>query len=148
MKIRSATPSDVEEILKLGKQVNEFKVSEEVITFWPKEILLNIVKSETDLLIVAEEEKIQGFIIINSNFIFKKATIENIFVRRRFRGKGLAEKLLSYSIEELKKKGCGYVCAMVETDNPKSLNFFEKSNFDKGINCIWMDKILEKSFKE
>ncbi|MBT4174989.1 GNAT family N-acetyltransferase [archaeon] len=149
MEIRLAKTSDVNEILKLGNLVEEFKVSKKVVTFWPKKILLNIIKSKFDFLIVAEESnEIKGFIIVNFSPVFKKATIENIFVVKEFRGKKLAEKLLSSAIKELKKLKCEYVCSIVETDNPKSMKFFKKSDFNRGIDCVWMDKVLSSSFKE
>lgn len=56
MNIRKAIALDIDAIHTLGSTVNEFNVSDEVVTFWPKHILLNCVNSKTDLLLIAEEK--------------------------------------------------------------------------------------------
>jgi len=147
MKIRLATTKDLIQILKIGESAKEFKVSKEVINFWPKKILENCIKSKTNFLIVAEEsKKIVGFIIINYNLTFKKAIIENIFVKDEFRKKEVAKKMLYLGISKIRKIGCEYICALVNKKDRKSVRFYLNSNFNKGITCIWLDKILGKSF--
>lgn len=87
MIIRKAKVGDVDEIWRLGSGAPEFQVSDKVVAFWPKEILIDCIRSSFNPIFVAQDnEKIQGFIILNLNSSLKKAIIENIFVvpeRRR-----------------------------------------------------------------
>lgn len=83
---------DIEEIFRLGNSVNEFKVSDGVVTFWPKEILLDCAKSKNDFILAAKRnKKLAGFIIAHYSPNFKKAVIENIFVKPEFRTRGIGK---------------------------------------------------------
>ncbi len=149
MEIKNATLLDINAIIKLGNAVDEFQVSDEVVTFWPKDILVNCVNSKTDFLLIAEENKnIIGFIIANYNPNFKKAVIENIFVKKDYRKQNIGSQLLDCLLEKLKDLKCEYVCSLVESHNDIAIEFYIKHGFNKGINCVWLDKILEKSFKK
>ena len=149
MEIKTATLEDINTIIKLGNSVNEFQVSDEAVTFWPKEILTNCIKSKKNPILVAEENKqIIGFIIANYNSSFKKAIIENIFVNPDFRGKDVGKFLLNNLLNNLKELGCEYVCSLVKDNSNVAIEFYLKNNFNKGINCIWLDKILDNSFKK
>lgn len=55
MTIREATLNDIDKIHDLGRMVEEFNVSDETATFWPKHILRHCIQSKTDWLILAEE---------------------------------------------------------------------------------------------
>jgi L-amino acid N-acyltransferase YncA len=149
MKIRSATLRDIDEIVKMGNLVDKFQVSKEVVTFWPKSILIKCMKSKTNPILVAEEnEKIIGFIIANYNPNFKKAVLENIFIRKEYRRKDTGKLLLKFALEELSKLGCEYVCALCEEKNNVAIDFCIKNGFNRGINCVWVDLILNNSFKK
>ena len=149
MEIRAAKLEDVNKMIKLGNSINEFQVSEKVITFWPKEILINCVKSKNNPILVAIKNKqIIGFIIANYNPLFKKAVIENIFVNSDFRGKEVGKLLLDNSLNRLRRLGCEYVCSFSEIRNNPAVKFYLNNDFNKGMNCLWVDKILNKSFKK
>ena len=149
MKIRTATLQDVNEIVNIGNSVNEFQVSEEVVTFWPKSVLIDCIKGKNSPILVAEDNKqIIGFIIANYNPCFKKAVIENIFVKPAYRGQNVAKLLLTSLLKKLVSLKCEYVCSIAEESNNASVGFYIKNGFNKGINCVWLDFILNKSFKK
>ena len=149
MKIRSATLQDINEMMKIGNSANEFQVSDEVITFWPKSVLINCLKNKQNPILIAEKDKqIIGFIIANYNPCFKKAVIENIFVKSEYRGKDVGETLLKHLLEKLTLLKCEYVCSLVEESSNEAIDFYVSNNFDKDINCVWLDLILNKSFKK
>jgi ribosomal protein S18 acetylase RimI-like enzyme len=149
MEIKPATLKDVDTIIKLGNSVNEFQVSNEVVTFWPKNVLIDCIKDKNNPIFVAKENKqIIGFIIANYNSSFKKAIIENIFVDPNFRGKKIGKLLLDNLLNKLKELGCEYVCSLTQIGNDVAVKFYLENNFNKGINCVWLDKILDKSFKK
>lgn len=147
--VENAKLSDIEEIFKLGNSVNEFKVSDKVVNFWPKEVLLDCAKSETDFILAAKKNsKLVGFIIAQYSPNFKKAVIENIFVKLEFRNHGVGKKLLESLLQKLKQKRCEYVCTLVESGSENSIEFYTTNGFNRGIDCIWLDKILSKSFEK
>ena len=149
MDIKTATLEDIDTIIKLGNSVNEFQVSNEVVTFWPENILIDCIKSKNNPIFVAKENKqIIGFIIANYNPSFKKAIIENIFVDPNFRGKDVGKLLLDNLLNKLKELGCEYVCSLTEIENNVAVKFYLNNNFNRGINCVWIDKILDESFKK
>lgn len=149
MVIKPAKLEDIDTIIKLGNSVNEFQVSKKVVTFWPKNILVNCIESKNNPILIAKEKnQIVGFIIANYNPCFKKATIENIFVSPNFRGGKVGKLLLDNLIEKLKVLGCEYLCSLTEKDNDKAIKFFLNENFNRGINCIWLDLILNTSFEK
>ena len=145
--IKKAAIDDMNKIWELGSNVNEFQVSDEVATFWPKEILEKCI-TDGSIFVAKDEGVIVGFVISNYNPIFKKAIIENIFVDPGFRGKGVAKKLLASLLSNLRTKGCGYACALIEKTDISGINFYIKNGFNKGINCVWMDQILKSNFKK
>lgn len=149
MEIKTATLEDIDTIVKLGNSVNEFQVSDEVVTFWPKNVLINCIKSKNNPILVASQNKqIVGFIITNYNPSFKKAIIENIFVDPNFRGQEVGKLLLDNLLNKLKELGCEYVCSLIEENSDVAVKFYLNNNFNKGINCVWIDKILDNAFKK
>ncbi len=135
---------DVDSIYEIGKSTPEFKISHNPNSiFWPKETLLNWVGTKEDVLLVAEEKgEIMGFVICRTHKKTSTASLDNIWVSPRFRGKDLSKKLLNYLLKELKKREIGYVFGLVKEDNLSSIKFFEKNNFNKGYNFYWVEKEL------
>jgi len=148
MEIREAVVGDVDEIWNIGKGVEEFDTTDEVVTFWPKYVLRDCVKSESDFVVVAEEGKIVGFVIANYNATFRKAVIENVFVDAEFRGSGVGKKLVDSVTEKLVGIGCEYICLLTESDNKDSIEFYKKIGFNRGIDCVWMDKVIGSGFSK
>lgn len=148
MNVRAATVDDVEELCRLGNTVDEFKVSAEVVTFWPKETVVSIViKSEVPIYVAEDSEKIIGFIITNYNPVFGKAIIENVFVLPGQRGKNVGHELLAAVLTKLRKLACPYVCALMEVSYPDAIKFYGDEGFSRGIDCVWMDLVMSELFK-
>ena len=148
MKVRSATLWDVDAIVKLGKSVNEFQVSDQTVTFWPKNVLRAAIKSKNPVLIAEEEGREIGFIIANYNPSLKKAIIENIYVNPKYRRQDIGKQLLDHLLIALKKLKCEYVCSLADYTNKAAVEFYVKNGFTKGMHCVWLDTVLGKSFKK
>ncbi|MCK4635240.1 MAG: GNAT family N-acetyltransferase [Candidatus Moranbacteria bacterium] len=149
MKTRKATIKDIDKIICLGSLINEFKVNNKVVNFWPKKVLADCINSKNNPILVVENNKeIIGFIIANYNPSFKKAIIENIFVTPDNRGEGIGKLLLNDLLDLLKKLNCEYICSLVEISNDTAIDFYLKNNFDKGIKCVWLDKIIDSLFEK
>ena len=125
MEIKPATLEDVDQIINLGKSVSEFQVSDRVVTFWPKKVLIDCIKSKQNPIFVAvEDSQIIGFIIANYNPSFKKTIIENIFVDPDFRGREIGKSLLDSLLNRLKELDCEYVCSLMEIKDESAVQFY------------------------
>ena len=148
MEIRKATEADIDEVSEIGNQIEEFRVSSESILFWPKEVLRDCVSSNENIFLVAKVEgKIVGFLISNYNPMFRKAIIENLAVKEEYRGRGIGDELCKFALEELRKIGCKYVCHLIKSDNDIAIEFSSKAGFKKGIECVWMSRVIDDSFR-
>ena len=145
--VRRATQSDAEQIHRAGEHVSEFSVSNETITFWPKETLEQIIASPEAIVLVAEEaDKLYGFIIGNCNKAFGKVLIENIYVRPSHRKEGVGNALLSKLIVAAKESGYQYISTLVPLDASEALCLYLDSGFTKGEAFLWLDKHLSEKF--
>lgn len=147
MNIRQATAADIEAIYELGANVDEFKVNDDTVNFWPKDLLTQAVQSDDALILVAEEGGICGFLIVNYNKSLKKALIENIYVQPDKRGQGVGDELLKHMLNLLPNMGCEYVATLVPPDAQGAFDLYRRNGFSKGESFAWLDKVLSEDFK-
>jgi ribosomal protein S18 acetylase RimI-like enzyme len=141
IKIRNMQISDIPKIIEIGKSVEEFRVDAKEKGFWSEQQLENWIKSEKDSLIVAEKDnEILGFVMFAHHIPTGKVTFENAWIDKKFRGKGLIEKLTKEGIKDLKKKGATYLCGLAKIDNSASIKFLEKNKFMKGFDFSWLHR--------
>ena len=132
---------DIPKIIKIGKITDEFRMDPNFKGFWSKEQLKDWINSKKDALIVAEINKeIIGFVMFAHHIPTGKVTFEDAWINKKFRGKGLIEKLTKEGIKDLKKKGATYICSLVKTDNIASIKFLEKNKFFKGFDFSWLHR--------
>ncbi len=94
IKIRGMKISDIPKIIQIGKSVEEFRVDSKIKGFWSKKQLENWIKSDKDVLLIAEKNnKIIGFVLFAHHVPTGKVTLENAWIDKDFRGKDLIEKL-------------------------------------------------------
>lgn len=148
MTIRTATTTDILPIHELGKSVAEFNVNDETVTFWPKELLENAVRSDDVVILVAEEEIIVGFIIANYNHSLKKAIIENVFVTPKMRGKGVGDKLLEQMLAALTEKGCEYIATLIPPNAQGAIELYKRAGFSQGETFLWLDRTLSENYRK
>ncbi len=145
MKIRTAKKEDIEEIWNIGNNVSEFKTAENVVTFWPKEILENCIDKDDILFyVVATENKIIGFSIVNLNKSLGKAEIENIYVLPEYRKNKIGTEILNEILKELKDRKYNNVNCLAD----EAVEFYKRYGFTKGKNFAWMDIALSDEFKK
>lgn len=138
--IREMKISDIDFILKVGKIEKEFKVSEKEGGFWNKEQLTAWINSKEDVMLVAEERNIIGFVMATLHKPTGKATFENMWVNPDFRRKGIATKMTKIMIRKLRENGAKYIFGMSKVENENIINFLMKEGFDKGYKFFWMGK--------
>ena len=142
--IREGKNKDVEAVWNMGNNVSEFKTTENVVIFWPKEILKNCIDKEDILFYVVElENKIIGFSIVNLNQSLGKAEIENIYILPEYRKNRIGRKLLDVILQKLKDKKYNIVNCLAD----EAIGFYEHYGFTKGKSFVWMDIIISDSFK-
>jgi len=143
--IREFTKEDIDVIYELGSNTNDFETAENVVGFCPKSVLKNCVHKNDVLIMVVERPKeIIGFIIANINLSLKKAEIENIFVKKEYRGNGIGSELLKKVIERVKTIGIGNINTLQNV----AVDFYIKNGFTKGEEFYWLDLVLNNEFKK
>jgi len=134
MKYKKIEPKDFESWVKMG------------LMLWPKSSKKEVEKEFKKILVSKKES---GFICIDENeyiaFINVSARNENvagaksypvgyveaIFVKNKYRKKGIGKQLIKYGEEWAKKKGCKEMASDTWSWNKKSQEFHEKLGFKK-----------------
>jgi len=144
VKIRKATIKDVGTLLKIGNSTEEFEVDKEGNTFWDKEPLLQWIKSNKDVILIAEmNNDIIGFVMFAHHVPTGKVTWENAWINPKYRGQNIINMLYNQAEKELKAKGAKYVCGMTKPTSKASIRMQEKLGFEQGLKFIWMGKFLK-----
>ncbi len=138
--------TDINVVFELWSWVSEFEVSDDVILFWTKDILKNCLDNKEPIFVAKDWERIVWFIIANYNKSLKKGIIENIFVVDEYRWKWVWNKLLSILVAYLKNVWCEYLCTILEKGWEDAINFYIRNGFGRGIECLWLDKVLGNNF--
>ncbi len=151
--IREATKKDVPLIHSLIREIAEYeKLLHEVIAT-EDDILKNLFGEikYAEVLIAEYENEPAGqalFFHNFSTFIGRPGIyLEDLFVRPKFRGKGIGKSLLLRLIELAKERNCGRVEWCVLDWNEPAINFY------KGLGAVSMDgwsvfRVTEDKFGE
>lgn len=130
--IREAVINDVQLILSLIKEIADYeKLLHEVIAT-EEEIKRNLFgdRKYAEVLIAEYENEPAGqalFFHNFSTFVGRPGIyLEDLFVRPKFRGKGIGKALLLKLIELAKKRNCGRVEWCVLDWNEPAINFYKK----------------------
>jgi len=138
---------DVEKVHASGVEVVEFQASEreaDETPFWPKEKIRDWLKTENDVLLIAEkDEEIIGYFMSLFHIPTGLAYIENVFVEENYRKEGVGDKLFEKGIKRLKDNGARYVAVLSKPDNYQMHSLLDDRAFNRGNQFVWRDKILE-----
>ena len=127
-----------EEFVKLKEM---FPGNEELWIKYKDKRLKQLEDKEIDIYAIEEEEKFIGEITVNyiSHDLLAE-TIPNIRVyfeafriNRKYQGKGLGQKLIEYTINDLKEKGFKEMTIGVEEDNQKAKHIYFKYGFTQAM---------------
>ena len=144
MRIRKATIKDADDLINIGNSVEEFKVDSEGNTFWDKKPLVNWIKSNKDIILIAEDKgKIIGFVMFACHTPTGKTTWENAWMHPDYRGKGIIDKLYNKAEIELKKEGTKYIFGLAKPSSKASIKMQKRLGFDEGLKFVWMGKVLK-----
>lgn len=147
--IRETIEEDINIVFELGKNISGFEVSNDIVTFWPMQLLKNAVNKEDVIFLVMEKEKnVIGFIIMNLNYSLSKGEIEDIFIIESERNKGYGSALLKKTIDIAKNKGINYKIEYINALTNTAETFFQKNYFIKGNKFTWFSLALTDIFKK
>lgn len=145
--VRAAVPSDAEQIQRLGAGVDEFRVSDGTVTFWPPEILARAIEAPEVAVLVAERDgDLVGFVIANGNPALSKAIVENIYLHPDHPGLGIGSQLLAGLVVQLTVQGYQYLATLVPPGEDGPVAFYEGSGFRRGNTFVWLDRKLSDAF--
>lgn len=127
-----------EEFIKLK---DLFPGNEELWIKYKEQRLQQFENKEIDVYVIEEDEKFIGELTVNyiSHDLLAE-TIPNIRIYfeafridKKYQGKGLGQKLMEYTINDLKEKGFNEFTIGVEDDNEKAKHIYFKYGFTKAI---------------
>lgn len=122
MKITKMTISDLEEISDI--------LETEFDDFWNINILCNALKDVNSYYIICKyKNEIIGFAGIK--IILDSAELENIVVKKFYRGQGFSTAILNQMINIAKQKKCNQLNLEVSSANNIAINLYEKLGFKK-----------------
>ncbi|MDQ3076849.1 MAG: GNAT family N-acetyltransferase [bacterium] len=133
--------ADIPEVLKIAKDVDGFKVSEERESFWSKEQLERWVQSDDVLLVAELDGRIVGFVLTTHHKPTGKVIWENQLVLPEFRGQGVAQALTEEMEGRLKESGATYIHFLVKETN-EFLHHYKKIGYDAGHKFVWFGKFI------
>ena len=118
---------------------------------WTKEMISDTFIQDNFIGFVAEEEgTLQGYIALT--YCLDEAEINIIAVKREFRRKGIASKLLETTFDALKKAGINKIFLEVRKSNICAINLYQKNGYltisqrkkyySDGEDAIVMEKVI------
>jgi len=137
MKIRKTTQKDKKIISDLYYQLHQVEEKENR----EKGLLVPIEKSKIKPIFLVAEEKGEVVGFIWAHFIqygfFKYGTIDEFFVKKEFRGKGIGTTLLRKAIKELEKLNPKMILVGTEKKNKEAIKLYQKVGFELGKRSLW-----------
>lgn len=137
--IRSADRSDIPAILNLINELAEYEKLSDQVTATEKILEENLFNRKFAEVLIAEyDNEIAGqalFFHNFSTFIGKPGIyLEDIYVRPKFRGKGIGKEILLRLIKIAEERNCGRVEWAVLDWNESAISFYKK------LGAIQMDE--------
>ncbi|MDA3856337.1 MAG: hypothetical protein PF569_08830 [Candidatus Woesearchaeota archaeon] len=144
-KISKITKEDIEEVYKLGCSEKDFSADGGENCFWPKNTLLRLADSETDVTLkLVVNDKIVGFCLVMIHPATRKANLENFYVLEEYK---YLEKEFYLEVEKgIKENGAefiAYLYDMKEDYNSKEL--FNEEGYFQGNAHLWLHKNISFS---
>lgn len=137
MKIRKATKRDKKAVSELYYELHPVEEKENK----KKGLLVPIEKSKIKpILLLAEKNgEIIGFVwahFIQYGF-FKYGSIDEFFVKKEFRRRGIGTNLLKKVIEKLEKLNPKIILVGTEKGNKEAIKLYQKIGFELGRRSLW-----------
>ena len=133
MKIRRGKISDLNELYKLLNKPKELQSGASGTGYSKPWIIVYIKNKKNYLTLIAEENgEIAGFILAEISKERKSSFLTDLFVKKEYRGTGLAKKLMSDHEKLCKRYGIKEVQCIVQIKNKAMLKFMRKVSWKIG----------------
>lgn len=119
MQIRNMLHKDICQVAELERQC----FSEP----WSENSLKESLESDSYAFLVAEEERIVGYMGVN--LILDEADVTNVAVDIKYRCRGIGEKLLFSMMQLCKRKGVTAMTLEVRSSNQAAIRLYQKMGF-------------------
>lgn len=133
IKICKITPRFAKEISDLGLVTKEFQYNSEQNTTYSENDIKRAIKSRGAICLMAVVNgDLAGFIIRTYHPFFKEDYLNELYVKEKYRNKGIAQTLIDKSLKIVKSKGASWSWTLVQDNNKIMQKFLEKNGFKKG----------------
>lgn len=141
MIIKMASIKDLGEIKELNQELfnHDFKFDKTLNVKWPsknKKYYLASIKSKNSIVLVVKiEDKTAGYLIgsITSPESYRKikkiAELDNMLVRKEYRGQGIGTSLIKEFLKWAKSKKMERVRVIASAENKLAINTYSKNGF-------------------
>ncbi len=129
LEIRYAKPSESKLILEFIKGIAEYEKLSDQVTTNEEELYISIFVEKSAKVIIAFLDDIPvGFALFFYNFSTFKGRkglyLEDLFVYKEYRGKGIGNALFNYLLSEAKKNNCGRMEWVCLNWNQPAIDFY------------------------
>lgn len=143
VKIRKAEKKDLKEIAEILKIESTKKPYKEK---WNSETAFkqtnNFFKKQ-DIYVGIIDREIAGFIVIHIDTDNnKKASINELWLKSKYQGKGIGKALVKFAEEKYKQKGVRKL-RLISDKKSKAFGFYKKLKYNEKKNIVFMEKKLK-----
>lgn len=122
MRIRRMKQEDIEEVCEIEKSIFSMP--------WKKKDFLDSIQKQTNLYLIAEVEgNIVGYCGLWG--IVGEGQINNVAIRREYRGCGIASEMLKQLLEKAREMGLEEFTLEVRESNQSAICLYQKLGFQK-----------------
>jgi ribosomal-protein-alanine N-acetyltransferase len=121
--VRLFEPGDLPVVLRMERESFENDA-------WPRELFLEYAAIAPDLFLIAH---VEGHAAGYSIALLTRhgAEIESLGVRPRYRGRGVATRLVRASLKKVRRRGARVVWLMVRRENAAAVALYRKLGFER-----------------
>ena len=119
---RRANIGDLNALVELENQIFQYDQLS-------KKSFLRFIKSENDLWVIEQENKLAGYVLVLKRKGSKKMRIYSLAVSPHFQGQGIGRKLLEYALSQIDVKNTESIRLEVKVDNVGAIKLYESLGF-------------------
>ena len=145
--VRAVRSSDVPELLSFAASVDAFAMSEEIPFYEPREVDEFIDDPDWALGVARKDGHIVGFISVH-RMSWHWSVLENFYVTRPERGKGVAAHLYEWLELVTRAWDSRYLSCIVDVDDVPTMEWFNRRNWTTHKSYRWLDHHLTGGDKD
>ncbi len=141
--IKKLTPNSINMIVNLFLEDNDNTTG--IDDSWSESEILSFLNDDSNVCLGAYYKDILiGFVLSYFGRGINKIYVENIYVKNKYRRKGIAKQLIANMQELYSEKGNFRYVALIYTNNIASIKLFSSAGYLEGRKMIWFQKRKEK----